>query len=185
MLWFIVLVGLPFGLMVFTAGLMAFFENGELEGEVSRTEAGIVTSAFGLLLLLFVGYEIYRLYIIRKYPLLVFYREGIQIQVIGKWRQKKIVKSLWEDVLLMEGQGIKLINLLCKTEKDESEDVTEEKFVSYHTLGVLYTAESFGVSLKKVVQSFDYYQNDPDARKALPSWEGWDTVFSGHPLPTE
>jgi len=158
------------------------------------SEPGSILLA-GCILMMLVGYCIFQIYF-RQRPILKICREGLWIRTIGTpmprtnimiilhaqivipiwifWQcitlqafRIRTIRLRWEniDMIPPEQYAFTLAGWHEKDYNDFDQNAPLEHYA------VHYRADSFGVSVNKVIAAVQFFQDNPDERTMLPSWQ--------------
>jgi len=162
-------------------------------------EAGIPLTIISSLLMPFAinfAFQVYAL----QWPILKIYKEGLWIRTIGTpikidpvlialfglllhilitlWQfitlqmfQTRTVRLRWEDIDTKQAGNWDLVIAGRLNEANKDSFDPEDWYY------IAYGADSFGMSVAKVKGVVFYFQNNPDSRETLPSWQDTESPF--------
>jgi hypothetical protein len=83
--------------------------------------------------------------------------------------QIRTVRLRWENIVEAIPPDWATFAVAGYYDKDMNDVFEQENSQKY--FAVNYRPDSFGTSLKKVIEAVQFYYHNPDARETLPSWE--------------
>ena len=162
-------------------------------------EAGIPVTIISSLLMPLAIASAFRVYAL-QWPILKIYKEGLWIRTIGTpvkvdpvlgalfgilllipimlWQlvtvqmfQTRTVRLRWEDIDTKQTGNWNLVIAGRLNEANENSFDPEDWYY------IAYGADSFGMPVAQVREAVFYFQNNPDSRETLPSWQDNEILF--------